>query len=107
MNFRMLRLLRLGQIQIGRIGPIRSQVIRRAASDSAKQEPKKSPWKAPIYGAFGCYALGFLITLSTQLPLDPERMTIGSSDTRWSKMRPPQSSSKSNMNSRETAKNDS
>ena len=78
MNFRMLRLLRLGQIQIG--GPIRSQVIRRAASDSAKQEPKKSPWKAPIYGAFGCYALGFLITLSTQLPLDPERMTIGSFD---------------------------
>ena len=71
----MLRLLRLGQIQIG--GPIRSQIIRRAASDSAKQEPKKSPWKAPIYGAFGCYALGFLITLSTQLPLDPERMTIG------------------------------
>jgi len=70
----MLRLLRLGQIQIG--GPIRSQIIRRAASDSAKQEPKKSPWKAPIYGAFGCYALGFLITLSTQLPLDPERMTI-------------------------------
>ena len=87
MNFRMLRLLRLGQIQIG--GPIRSQVIRRAASDSAKQEPKKSPWKAPIYGAFGCYALGFLITLSTQLPLDPERMTIGSFDTPRSKMGPP------------------
>ena len=83
----MLRLLRLGQIQIGRIGPIRSQIIRRTASDSAKQEPKKSPWKAPIYGAFGCYALGFLITLSTQLPLDPERMTIGSS--RRSKMRSP------------------
>ena len=71
----MLRLLRLGQIQIGR--PIRSQVIRRAASDSAKQEPAKSPWKAPIYGAVGCYALGFIITLSTQLPLDPERMTVG------------------------------
>ena len=88
----MLRLLRLGQIQIGRIGqigPIRSQIIRRTASDSAKQEPKKSPWKAPIYGAFGCYALGFLITLSTQLPLDPERMTIGSSDTPRSKMGPP------------------
>ena len=73
----MLRLLRLGQIQIGR--PIRSQIIRRTASDSAKQEPTKSPWKAPIYGAFGCYALGFIITLSTQLPLDPERMTVGSS----------------------------
>ena len=87
MNFRMLRLLRLGQIQIG--GPIRSQIIRRTASDSAKQEPKKSPWKAPIYGAFGCYALGFLITLSTQLPLDPERMTIGSFDTPRSKMGPP------------------
>ena len=84
----MLRLLRLGQIQIGQIGPIRSQIIRRTASDSAKQEPKKSPWKAPIYGAFGCYALGFLITLSTQLPLDPERMTIGSFDTPRSKMGP-------------------
>jgi len=73
----MFHLLRVGQIPNLICRPIRNHIVRRSASDSvAKPEPKKSPWKAPLYGAFGCYALGFLITLSTQLPLDPERMTI-------------------------------
>ena len=55
-----------------------SPILRRMASSEA--EPAKSGMKGPIMGVFGVYGFGLFISSLTQMPLDPERMTIGKSD---------------------------
>lgn len=69
----MIRLIRNGGQRLSLL-PVRKPINVRKLSEEATSGPL-GKWKAPIYGIVGCYALGFVITLSTQLPLDPDRMT--------------------------------